>query len=104
MRLTFCVGAARADGVPRSQCGKLNGAQLDILRNHAQTATDIRNLCNHAPQIRCNSIRIPEGVLVIHIAGSFIEMVLWWSKGNSKHTPEERNQYFRAVIELNIRA
>ena len=36
---------------------------------------------------------------VNHIAGSFVEMVLWWLKDKNNHTPEELNHYFRAVIE-----
>ena len=39
------------------------------------------------------------GFLVNHISGSFVEMVLWWLKDKKKHTPEELDYYFRAVIE-----
>ena len=68
-----------------------------------------KNCLNHliqtqyAEQIRRNSARIPEDFLINHIAGSFVEMVLWWSKGNGKHTPEQLDQYFCAVIEPIIR-
>ena len=31
--------------------------------------------------------------------GSFVEMVLWWLKDKKKHTPEELDYFFRAVIE-----
>lgn len=41
----------------------------------------------------------PRDFLVNHISGSFVEMVLWWLKNKKKHTPEELDLYFRAVIE-----
>ncbi len=42
---------------------------------------------------------LPQDFLVNHISGSFVEMVLWWLKDKGKHTPEELDRYFRAVIE-----
>lgn len=42
---------------------------------------------------------LPEDFLINHISGSFVEMVLWWTKGQMKQTPEELDCYFRAVIE-----
>ncbi len=42
---------------------------------------------------------VPRDFLVNHISGSFVEMVLWWLKGNMEQTPEELDRYFRAVIE-----
>ena len=42
---------------------------------------------------------IPQDFLVNHISSSFVEMVLWWIKGQMKQTPEELDRYFRAVIE-----
>ena len=42
---------------------------------------------------------LPQEFLVNHISGSFVEMVLWWLKDKKKHTPEELDYYFRAVIE-----
>lgn len=42
---------------------------------------------------------IPQDFLINHISGSFVDMVLWWIKGQMKQTPEELDQYFRAVIE-----
>ena len=42
---------------------------------------------------------VPKDFLANHISGSFVEMVLWWLKGYKKHTPEELDDYFRAVIE-----
>lgn len=41
---------------------------------------------------------IPQDFLVNHITGSFVEMVLWWLKGQMLQTPEELDRYFRAVI------
>lgn len=41
---------------------------------------------------------LPREFLVNHISGSFVEMVLWWLKGNRQYTPEELDRYFGAVI------
>ncbi len=41
---------------------------------------------------------IPREFLVNHIAGSFVEMVLWWIQGGRKETPEELERWFLAVI------
>lgn len=50
-------------------------------------------------QNRKHNLDIPPDFLVNHISGSFVEMVLWWLKDRKRHTPEELDQYFRAVIE-----
>ena len=50
-------------------------------------------------QNRRNNQDIPQDFLINHISGSFVEMVLWWLKDKKKHTPEELDSYFRAVIE-----
>ena len=50
-------------------------------------------------QNRKNNIEIPQDFLVNHISSSFVEMVLWWAKGQKKQSPEQLDQYFRAVIE-----
>lgn len=50
-------------------------------------------------QNRKNNTDIPQDFLVNHISGSFVEMVLWWIKGRMRQSPEELDQYFRAVIE-----
>lgn len=50
-------------------------------------------------QNRRASKKLPDDFLINHISGSFVEMVLWWSKGKMKQTPEELDRYFRAVIE-----
>ena len=50
-------------------------------------------------QNKGNGNGIPQDFLINHISGSFVEMVLWWIKGGMKHTPEELDRYFRAVIE-----
>jgi len=42
---------------------------------------------------------LPQDFLVNHISGSFVEMILWWLKNKKKHTPDELDRYFRAVIE-----
>ncbi|MCI8638116.1 MAG: TetR/AcrR family transcriptional regulator [Coprococcus sp.] len=47
---------------------------------------------------RKKNLDLPQDFLVNHISGSFVEMVLWWLKDKKKHTPEELDQYFRAVI------
>lgn len=50
-------------------------------------------------QNRKHNLDIPPDFLVNHISGSFVEMVLWWLKDRKRHTPEELDRYFRAVIE-----
>ena len=50
-------------------------------------------------QNRKNNMDIPQDFLINHISGSFVDIVLWWIKGQMKQTPEELDQYFRAVIE-----
>ena len=50
-------------------------------------------------QNRKHNLDIPPDFLVNHISGSFVEMVLWWLKDKKRHTPEELDRYFRAVIE-----
>ncbi len=42
---------------------------------------------------------VPRDFLINHIAGSFVEMVLWWIRGRMRQAPEELDRYFRAVIE-----
>lgn len=39
----------------------------------------------------------PEDFLVNHVAGSFVDMVLWWIRGGMRETPEQLDQWFRAV-------
>ncbi len=43
--------------------------------------------------------KLPDDFLINHISGSFVEMVQWWLKGHRKQSPQELDQYFRAVIE-----
>lgn len=52
-------------------------------------------ICEHRKQNQA----LPQDFLINHISGSFVEMVLWWLKNQKKHTPEELDRYFRAVIE-----
>ncbi|EEX47709.1 MULTISPECIES: TetR/AcrR family transcriptional regulator [Jonquetella] len=42
--------------------------------------------------------KIPRDFLINHVSGSFVEMVLWWLRGGMKQSPEELDQYFRAVL------
>ena len=42
---------------------------------------------------------LPMDFLVNHISGSFVEMALWWLKGNRQYTPEELDRYFCAVVQ-----
>lgn len=46
---------------------------------------------------------LPREFLVNHISGSFVEMVLWWLKGNRQYTPEELDRYFSRVIQPVLR-
>ena len=42
---------------------------------------------------------VPQDFLINHISSSFVEMVLWWTKGQMEQTPAELDRYFRSVIE-----
>jgi hypothetical protein len=42
---------------------------------------------------------LPREFMVNHIAGSFIEMVLWWIEGGMRYTPRQLDEYFRRVME-----
>ena len=42
---------------------------------------------------------VPREFLINHIAGSFVEMVQWWLDGGRVQTPQELDDYFRAVTE-----
>lgn len=42
---------------------------------------------------------VPREFLINHIAGSFVEMVQWWLDGGRVQTPQELDEYFRAVTE-----
>lgn len=50
-------------------------------------------------QSRRQNQNLPQDFLINHISGSFVEMVLWWLKDRKRHTPEELDCYFRAVVE-----
>ncbi|MDR3767513.1 MAG: TetR/AcrR family transcriptional regulator [Butyricicoccus sp.] len=50
-------------------------------------------------QDRKTNTDIPQDFLINHISGSFVEMVLWWTKGRMKQSPETLDRYFRAVME-----
>ena len=42
---------------------------------------------------------VPEEFLLQHITQSYISMVEWWLKSNPELTPQELDEYFRAVIQ-----
>ena len=42
---------------------------------------------------------LPREFLINHVAGSFVEMVQWWLEGGRVQTPQELDDYFRAVTE-----
>lgn len=46
-----------------------------------------------------NNTKIPMDFLVNHISSSFVEMVMWWIKGQMKESPEDLDRYFRQIIE-----
>ncbi len=48
---------------------------------------------------RLRNTNIPEDFLISHIAGSFVDTVLWWIRDGMKETPQEIERYFRAVTE-----
>ena len=41
---------------------------------------------------------VPEEFLLQHITQSYISMVEWWLKSHPELTPQELDEYFRAVI------
>lgn len=43
---------------------------------------------------------VPEDFLVNHVAGSFVEMVLWWVRGGMRETPEELARYFQQICQV----
>lgn len=47
---------------------------------------------------RRQQLDLPQDFLVNHVAGSFVEMVLWWIKEKMRHTPVELDRYFRLVM------
>ncbi len=53
----------------------------------------------YSGQIAQKNASLPTDFLVNHISGSFVEMVLWWIRGDRKQSPEQLDFYFRAVIE-----
>ncbi len=40
---------------------------------------------------------LPEGFLINHLCGSFVEMALWWAKRGMPESPEQLSRYFEAV-------
>lgn len=42
---------------------------------------------------------LPSDFLINHISSSFVEMTFWWIKNNMKLSPEQLDQYFKAIIE-----
>ena len=46
---------------------------------------------------------VPREFLINNIAGSFVEMVQWWLSGGCAQTPQELDDYFRAVTEPILR-
>ncbi|MCI8633259.1 MAG: TetR/AcrR family transcriptional regulator [Lachnospiraceae bacterium] len=45
------------------------------------------------------NLALPHDFLVNHISSSFVELILWWIRGQMKQSPEELNEYFHAVID-----
>ncbi len=50
-------------------------------------------------QFSCQNLILPHDFLVNHISSSFVELILWWIKGQRKQSPDELNSYFHAVID-----
>ena len=40
----------------------------------------------------------PADFIINHISGSFVDMVLWWTNGGLKYTPEQLDHYFKFVL------
>lgn len=41
---------------------------------------------------------LPEEFIVNYVAGSFVEMVEWWSQNGKKQTPEELDRYYHSML------
>lgn len=76
----------------------LTGENSDLFLRYFRESLDgfIRDLLA-GDDLQMNGT-VPEGFLVNHISGSFVEMVLWWFRDGRKYTAEEMDSYFRAVI------
>ena len=79
--------------------GLLSSESSEIFLRYFKDSLNVLIRDQFVEQNRRANLGIPEDFLINHISGSFVEMVLWWIKGRMKHTPEELDHYFRAVIE-----
>ncbi|MCD8338885.1 MAG: TetR/AcrR family transcriptional regulator [Burkholderiales bacterium] len=79
--------------------GLLSGESSDLFQRYFKDSLKELIRKKYFDQLRTNDSGVPIDFLINHISGSFVEMVLWWLKGNKKQSPEQLDQYFRTVIE-----
>lgn len=69
-----------------------------FLRYFREALTDFIKTEFSDGKIRRRNQNIPEDFLINHIAGSFVEMVLWWIRSKPEQSPEELDRYFCEII------
>ncbi len=77
----------------------LSGENNEIFLRYFKNSLNELIKTQFVNQSRKSNTDTPQDFLVNHISDSFVEMVLWWIMGRMKQSPEELDQYFRAVIE-----
>lgn len=83
----------------RNILGLLSCESSDIFLRYFKNSLDTLVRTQFLEPCRTASAPVPQDFLINHISGSFVEMVLWWTKSRMRQTPEELDGYFRAVIE-----
>ena len=54
-------------------------------------------------RLNFKSMAVPKEFLINHISSTFVETVIWWTKGGKKETPEKITEYLWAILgSLNI--
>ena len=48
---------------------------------------------------RYASVRIPEELMVSHIAGTFVNMLTWWTRRGMTDTPQQLDAWMKELIE-----
>ncbi len=77
----------------------LSGESSDLFQRYFKDSLKELIKKKYFDQLQDNTSEVPIDFLINHISTSFVEMVLWWLKGNMKQSPEQLDKYFRAVIE-----
>lgn len=83
------------DNMVRLLCGENGNLFRQYFKDSLNELIRTQVLCDRGDK----NPDLPMDFLANHISGSFVEMVLWWLKGNRPYTPEELDRYFRTVIQ-----